>query len=114
VLGHPDVPHTWTYLSDIAATLVRLGTDERAWGRPWHVPADPPLSQRDIFTASPRWPALPGPAATAAPGATFMIRADGLAVPYLREFGEIAYQFAEPFEMDSTAFQTVFRARPTP
>jgi hypothetical protein len=33
VIGDPDVRRSWAYLPDVAATLVTLGTDERAWGR---------------------------------------------------------------------------------
>jgi hypothetical protein len=32
----------------------------------------------------------------------------------MREFGEVAYQFTEPFEMDSSAFQNTFHISPTP
>ena len=39
VLGDPDVPHSRTYVPDVGRTLAVLGTDERAWGRPWHVPS---------------------------------------------------------------------------
>jgi nucleoside-diphosphate-sugar epimerase len=46
VLGDPDAPHSWTYLPDIAAALVTLGADERACGRPWHVPTASPPSRR--------------------------------------------------------------------
>jgi nucleoside-diphosphate-sugar epimerase len=34
VLGSPDVPHSWTYVPDVARTLVVLATDARAWGGP--------------------------------------------------------------------------------
>ena len=42
VVGDPDVPRSWAYLPDVAATLATLGTDERALGRAWHVPSAPP------------------------------------------------------------------------
>jgi hypothetical protein len=42
------------------------------------------------------------------------MRAVGLAVPYLREFREVAYQFTQPFAVDSTAYQDTFDAVPTP
>lgn len=112
VLGDPDAPHSWTYLPDIAAALVTLGADERAWGRPWHVPTGPPLSQREIYAALARIAAVPPPALR--PVRPWLIRAAGIAVPYMREFGEVAYQFTEPFEMDSSAFQNTFHISPTP
>ncbi len=63
VLTDPDVPHAWTYLPDVARALVIAGTDERAWGRPWHVPtsrgADLPGGRRPRRAAD-RGPAGPG------------------------------------------------------
>ena len=50
VLGDPDAPHSWTYVPDVGRTLATLGTDERAWGRPWHVPTGPAVSQRELAT----------------------------------------------------------------
>ena len=49
VIGDPDVPRSWAYLPDVAATLATLGTDERALGRAWHVPSTPPRSQRQAL-----------------------------------------------------------------
>jgi hypothetical protein len=34
--------HTWTATADVAHLLVTVARDERAWGRPWHVPSNPP------------------------------------------------------------------------
>src|SRR3954452_5075192 len=50
VVGDPDVPRSWGYLPDVAETLATLGTDERAWGRAWHVPSNEPRSQRQALT----------------------------------------------------------------
>src|SRR3954452_3334777 len=49
VIGDPDVPRGWSYLPDVAATLVTLATDERAHGRAWHVPSTI-RSQRQALT----------------------------------------------------------------
>ena len=112
VLGDPDIPHSWTYLPDIAAALVTLGGDERAWEHALaraHQPADEPAP--DLHHAGPprrrRRPKL-------RPVPSWLIRAPGMAIPYLREFGEVAYQFTAPFEVDSAAFQATFGAAPTP
>ena len=37
-LGNPDLPHTYSYVPDIAAGLATLGTDDRAIGQVWHLP----------------------------------------------------------------------------
>jgi nucleoside-diphosphate-sugar epimerase len=112
VLRDPDAPHSWTYLPDIAAALVALGGDERAWGRPWHVPTCPPLSQRDIYAALARIAGAPPPRLRPVP--PWLIRVGGIAVPFLREFPEVAYQFTAPFVVDSTASRSGFGTGPTP
>ena len=37
-IGDPDLPHTYSYVPDIAAGLATLGTDARAAGQVWHLP----------------------------------------------------------------------------
>jgi nucleoside-diphosphate-sugar epimerase len=49
VTGRADTPHTWTYVGDVARLLVTAGGDERAWGRPWHVPSGAPRTQREAI-----------------------------------------------------------------
>ncbi|WP_415855781.1 NAD-dependent epimerase/dehydratase family protein, partial [Sinomonas sp. G460-2] len=31
-----DAPHSWTYVGDMARTMIAVGADESAWGRAWH------------------------------------------------------------------------------
>ena len=47
-LGDPAAPHSWTYLPDVARALATAGTDERARGRAWNVPTNPPLSAQAL------------------------------------------------------------------
>ena len=112
VPGDPDVPHSWTYLPDIAAALITLGADERAWGRAWHVPTNPPMTQRQFYSALASLAGAPPP--TLRPVRPWLIRAGGLLVPYLREFPEVTYQFTQPFVVDSAAYQDTFGAGTTP
>jgi nucleoside-diphosphate-sugar epimerase len=112
VLGDPDAAHSWTYVPDIAATLVTLGASERAWGHAWHVPASAPMSQREVYTALARLAGARAPRLRPVPA--WLIRVGGLAVPDLRELGEVAYQFTAPFVVDSSAFTTAFGLAPTP
>src|ERR1700754_635458 len=46
--GPLDNPHTFTYTGDVAATLIALGRDPRAWGRAWHVPSPAPMTMRQM------------------------------------------------------------------
>ncbi len=112
VLGDPDAPHSWSYLPDIARTLAVLGTDERAWGRPWHVPSNPPMTQRAAVEAMARLAGVPAPKVASIP--RWVLLAGGVFSPLLRELDEVFYQFDRPFVMDSSAFSTTFGQTPTP
>ena len=112
VFGDPDAPHSWTYLPDIAAALITLATDPRGWGRAWHVPTNPPMSQREVFAALARIAGLAPPLVVTIP--SWQLAAARLVVPAVRETDEVAYQFQRPFVIDSTAYETTFGARATP
>ncbi len=112
VLGDPDVPHSWTYVPDVGRTLAVLGTDERAWGRPWHVPTAPAVSQRELAL---RFCEVAGaPPARVGVLPAWVVDAAGLVSSQLRELRETRYQFVRPFLLDSSACTSVFGIEPTP
>ncbi|TDC05528.1 NAD-dependent epimerase/dehydratase family protein [Nonomuraea longispora] len=107
-----DMPHSWTYLPDVADALITAGGDERAWGRPWHVPTGAPLTFRQLGEKmavllgrpAPRMRQLPWP----------LLRAVGVFSPFLGELKHTRYQFVAPYVLDSSAFQRTFGVAPTP
>jgi nucleoside-diphosphate-sugar epimerase len=112
VLGDPDVPHSWTYLPDVARALVRVADVEAAWGRPWHVPTAPASSARTMIDALARQAGRPPvPVRRLSWG---LVRALGLVSPPARELQEIRYQFDRPFTVDSSAFSARFGDQATP
>ncbi len=112
VLGSADRPHTWSFTGDVARMLVLAGSDERAWGRAWHVPSPGPRSQRQVI-ADLAAAAGSGPVrVTAIPPA--VVYAMGLAWPLMRELRETEYQFRCDFIMDSSAAEATFGLAPTP
>ncbi|GAC1530124.1 MAG: NAD-dependent epimerase/dehydratase family protein [Acidimicrobiales bacterium] len=112
VLGRPDVAHTWTYIDDVVRTLVVLGSEERAWGRAWHVPSNPALTQTGMIDEFCRLAGVRTPRIATVPH--LALRAVGLVSPMLRELEETRYQFIAPFVMDSTACTTEFAIEATP
>jgi nucleoside-diphosphate-sugar epimerase len=112
VVGDPDVARSWSYLPDVAATLAVLGTDERALGRAWHVPSNPPRSQRqalgDLARAMGRAPVpvsgIPWAALTAI----------GLVAPTMREIVDVRHQFDQEYVLDATATTGTFGLTATP
>ncbi|ORT59399.1 NAD-dependent epimerase/dehydratase family protein [Streptomyces sp. CB03238] len=111
-LGNPDAPHSWSYLPDVARAMAEAAADERAWGRAWHIPTEPPLSTRDMVARL----------ATHAGTAPITVRRLPPAVlgvaslfsPLIRELTEIRYQFDRPFVVDSRAYEAEFAVRATP
>lgn len=110
--GDVDAPHSWTHVDDVARTLVTLAGDERAWGRPWHVPTDRAVPLREVSQRMARAAGVSDPGVQVLPRTA--IRLAGLAVPFLRELEEVRYQFAAPFVLDSSAAQATFGLTPTP
>lgn len=112
VFADPDQPHSWTAVDDIAAALAVLGADERAWGSPWLVPSNPPVSVRELLRA------LGGRAGTGEPRLRRVPRgllvAGGLLVPILREVVGVLYQFDRPFVLDAAETTEAFGLEPTP
>jgi nucleoside-diphosphate-sugar epimerase len=112
VLGSADAPHSWTYVGDVARLLVTVGADPRAWGRPWHVPSNPPRTQREAVADMARIAGVPPVRVGVMPRAA--LRLGGVFSPLLRELPEVAYQTERPFIIDSTAAQATFGLLPTP
>ncbi|MEU8050419.1 NAD-dependent epimerase/dehydratase family protein [Micromonospora haikouensis] len=107
-----DAPHTWTYVDDVARTLVRAAADERAWGRAWHVPSPPAVSARELAVWAAALVGAPAPRLARLPYPALWL--GGLANPFARELRETAYQFDRPFLMDSTAATETLGVEPTP
>ncbi|MFE9203685.1 NAD-dependent epimerase/dehydratase family protein [Micromonospora sp. NPDC007230] len=107
-----DAPHTWTYIPDVARTLVAAASDERAWGRAWHVPSGPAVPMRDLAVRAAALTGAPAPKLTRMPYPVLWL--GGLANPMARELRETAYQFDRPYLMDSSAATAALGIEPTP
>ncbi|MCG5444648.1 NAD-dependent epimerase/dehydratase family protein [Micromonospora sp. NIE79] len=107
-----DAPHTWTYIPDVARTLVAAATDPRAWGRAWHVPSAPAASMRELATRVAALAGVPVPRLIRMPYPVLWL--GGLASPLTRELRETAYQFDRPFLMESVAATAALGIEPTP
>ncbi|MGV9922668.1 NAD-dependent epimerase/dehydratase family protein [Nocardia rhamnosiphila] len=108
----PDAPHSWTQVSDVAKLLVAVAAEEKAWGRPWHVPTAPPLSVRALAERTAELAGAPRARVRVMPGA--LLRLAGLVEPAAREMVEVQYQLRAPFVLDSTAATEAFGFGPAP
>jgi nucleoside-diphosphate-sugar epimerase len=110
-IGDPDLPHTYSYVPDIASGLATLGTDPRAMGQVWHLPGPPTGTTRafiDLMAGQVGHPV----AIRSVP--KLALRALGLVNPMLRELAEVSYQFEQPFVLDTSKYESVFGAAGTP
>jgi nucleoside-diphosphate-sugar epimerase len=110
-IGSLDAPHTLSYLPDVAWGLVTLGERPDSLGQVWHIPADEPLTGRQLITMVAD--ELGRPVRSSVISKPMMVLA-GLFNPQIREATEVFYQFAKPFVMDATKFTKAFGTRITP
>ena len=107
-----DAPHSWTYVGDVARTLVAVAADENAWGKPWHVPTPPPMSVRELAGRAAELAGAPAAKVAKMPGLALWLA--GLFNPAAREMIETQYQWQRPFVLDSTAATVAFGIEPVP
>ncbi|HEY3735724.1 MAG TPA: NAD-dependent epimerase [Streptosporangiaceae bacterium] len=107
-----DLPHSWTSISDVAATLVTAGSTERAWGQAWLVPTGPPLTIREISARFAAQAGAPAPRLTSLPYP--VLWTSGLFSATLRELRITNYQWTRPFVMDSAQTEQALGLAPTP
>jgi len=99
-LANARAIHTFSYTLDVAESLARLGNRPDAYGQVWHaLTSREPVTGEDFvrlacdlagqpyrLQVAPRW----------------LLRLLGLAMPVIRESGEMLYQFEHDYVFDST------------
>ena len=110
-IGNPDLPHTYSYVPDIAAGLATLGTDARAIDEVWHLPGPETTTTHQILDLVAHEVGHPVGIRSVS---KLAVRALGLVNPMMRALVEMAYEFDEPFVLDTTKFQTTFGRVGTP
>jgi len=110
-IGNPDLPHTYSYVPDIAAGLATLGTDPRAAGQVWHLPGPQTVTTRALLGLV---AGEVGHQVAVRSLPKLAVRALGLVNPMLRELAEMAYEFDQPFILDTSKYESAFGAAGTP
>jgi nucleoside-diphosphate-sugar epimerase len=110
-IGNAEVPHTYSYVPDVAAGLATLGTDARAAGEVWHLPGPETLTTRAVLGLV---AAEVGHPVGVRSVPKLAVRALGLVNPLMRELAEVAYEFEEPFVLDTTKYEATFGPAGTP
>ncbi len=112
VPGPLDVPHTFTSTSDVARTLVRAATDQRAWGEAWLVPSPPAVTVRQLAQRYARVVGAPAPKLSRIPYPGLWL--SGLFSPAAKELRTTRYQWTKPFVVDASHTERTFGLAPTP
>ncbi|MYS78796.1 NAD-dependent epimerase/dehydratase family protein [Embleya scabrispora] len=97
--GDPDAPRSWSYIGDVARTLVAAARSTESWGRAWHVPS----STRSARAVTARLAELTG---SPVPRLTRMtaeeVRAIGKENPIIAEVEEMLYLTENDSILDAT------------
>jgi nucleoside-diphosphate-sugar epimerase len=111
VSGDPDLPHSYSFVADVADGLVTLGTDDRARNQLWHLPVNPVTSTRELMAMIGR--AL-GHDLDATRVPPWLLRSLGWVWPLMREVAEMTYQWQAPFILDDSRYRATFGGAATP
>ena len=111
VLGATDQPHSWTYVEDVARTLISCAQNPVAWGRVWHVPTNPPRTVQEAIDDLAESAGVTRVKVSTIP--TTILHIMGLFSPLMRELPKIMYQFTAPFIIDDSATRAELHLQPT-
>ncbi|WP_069160813.1 NAD-dependent epimerase/dehydratase family protein [Nocardia altamirensis] len=110
--GKVDLPHSFTYIPDLAAAMISAAADKSVWNSVLHAPTAPAITQRQLMTAIAQAAGAPAPKITAIP--IWMMRLIGLTSELVRELAELGHQLAQPLVLDSTDSERKLGLHPTP
>jgi nucleoside-diphosphate-sugar epimerase len=111
IIGDPELLHTYSYVPDVARGLATLGTDERAVDQVWHLPGPETVSTRRVLELLAVEVGHPVESRSVS---RLTLRALGLFKPVLRSMVEMAYQFDQPFVLDTSNYEATFGDTGTP
>jgi nucleoside-diphosphate-sugar epimerase len=111
MFGRVDLPHSFTDVRDMGRALAAVAQAPRTWGRVWHAPTNPTVTQTQAVADVCRAAGRPPVRVKAWPRALLGI--GGRVVPLLREMRETEYQFRRPYVLDSSAITRELGLEPT-
>ncbi len=110
LLGELDKLHTWTDPEDVANLMLVVAKEEIAWGKPWHVPSNAPMTQRDVVRDIAQELGVKDPKVSSVP--SLLEKLLGTFNPVIRELRNTAYQFNQPFIMSDEKARKAFGLQP--
>ncbi len=111
VVGSLDQPHSFTYVPDLAAAMIRAAASPQLWDTVLHAPTAPPVTMRHLITRVAETAGVPVPRMSALPGG--VLRTLGLVIGSMKELAETSYMFEKPFVLDSAVSESQLGLAPT-
>ncbi len=112
MIGNLDLPHSFTYIPDVARAMITASQDPSLWGQVLHAPTAPAVSQRQVATALAEAAGVSKPKLSALPA--WVLKVVGLVSVDSRELAETSYMFTRPFVLDSSRSEALLGQAPTP
>jgi len=110
LLGKIDQLHSWTDPEDVARLMIVVGQDERAWGKAWHVPSNPPRTQLEVVEQIAKELGVSRPKVSTVP--PLVQRMIGFFNPVVKELLNSNYQFESPFILSDKKTRDTFGVTP--
>jgi nucleoside-diphosphate-sugar epimerase len=111
VLGDPDQPHSYSYVTDVVNGLIVLGERDEALGKRWHLPVSWQGTTRGLVDALGK--AL-GTRLKLRRLPDVALRIGGLIDPVVGAAREMTYGWKMPYVLDDSRFRATFGIEPTP
>ena len=112
VVGSLDQPHSFTYVPDLAAAMIRAAATPELWDSFLHAPTAPAVTQRELIERVATTAGVPVPRMSALP--IWAVKTLGVVSRSMKELVETGYMFDRPFILDSSASEARLGLSPTP
>src|SRR5690554_2913194 len=111
-LGDAHKPHSFTYTPDAGRATALVGNTPEAYNQVWHLPtASEPMTGKEWVEAiagelgvAPKMMTVP----------KITVQLMGIFSPFMKEMGEMMYQYNKSYKFDSSKFEAHFDLKPTP
>lgn len=108
--GDMDLPHSYTYIGDVAAGLATLGENPDGDGRVWHLPTAPAVTTRAILAMVEERVGRPLTLTVVSEPKAF----GPFDEVFMAEYAEMFYQHTEAQIVDSSAIEKAYGLTPNP
>ncbi|MEU9887860.1 NAD-dependent epimerase/dehydratase family protein [Sphaerisporangium sp. NPDC051011] len=109
-IGDIDLPHSYTFIGDVASGLATLGEQPTGDGAVWHLPTVPAVTTRQVHSMIEERVGRPLNVTVVKEPRPF----GPFDETFMNEYADMFYQHTEPQIMDSSAIERTFGLRPTP